>query len=623
MLPVFKQLVGPPSETEAKIQALVAQQKVATSYEEWKDLSESLDTLLGNDVWRANPELDLYDYVLVARRLAELRRTRRARDYQKLLYIIRTTWHRNVGNIGNVNNYRHSLVGTKRLIEEYLEECEKCVACFVTEKTGLDDRHVLGTLLQTRRAIGRTALVLSGGGCYGLIHIGVIATLLEQGLLPRIILGSSAGAIVASILSVHHSSEISRLLGDVLSSEFRIFSDGQKGGVLHNVLRFLRTGNWFDNSHLRETMQSFLGTLTFREAYNRTGRILNVTVSPASHHEQPRLLNYITLPNVLIWSAVCASCLLPGVFAPSIIYEKDPISGTIHEWNYISVRFVDGSVDNDLPISRLSEMFNVDHIIACQVNPHVTPFLQLSVDAVGGEIEHELSARMKNYFLGVYKMFTSEITHYLEVAQEVGVARNVSKKLSSLLTQRYSGDITILPKLRILELTKLLVNPTPEYILDAAVRGARSTWPKIGIIRNHCGVEFLLDKTIQELRSRLILPSEKSPKRARSGSFSASLGAIRSSSHGNLRSLKTGNLRRQSLILTIDGGTSQLVSAHSPEFGPIDWNFASITSPFAQSNGNRGLSLVKTKTTQETPDEKPEEDMGQGAEMSKTISLGQ
>ena len=51
-------------------------------------------------------------------------------------------------------------------------------------------------------------------------------------------------------------------------------------------------------------MKEMLGDITFQEAYNRTRKILNITVSSASLYELPRLLNYITAPNVLIWSAV-------------------------------------------------------------------------------------------------------------------------------------------------------------------------------------------------------------------------------------------------------------------------------------------------------------------------------
>ncbi|GMF05176.1 unnamed protein product [Ambrosiozyma monospora] len=256
-------------------------------------------------------------------------------------------------------------------------------------------------------------------------------------------------------------------------------------------------------------MKEFLGDLTFREAYNRTGRILNITVSPASVFDQPTLLNYLTAPNVLIWSAVCASCSLPGVFPSSTIYEKQPPTGMIQEWSTQEIKFVDGSVNADLPITRLSEMFNVNHVIAVQVNPHVAPLLKMSIECVGGEVENEYSAKLKQLLHHGYNLVTTEAMHYLEVASELGIATNICTKLKQVLSQQYSGDITILPDIRLTELNKLLANPTPEFIWDCIVRGARATWPKVSIIKNHCSVEFSLDKSITAIRSRLISGSRR------------------------------------------------------------------------------------------------------------------
>ena len=54
---------------------------------------------------------------------------------------------------------------------------------------------------------------------------------------------------------------------------------------------------------------------------------------------------------------------------------KDPLTGEAVPWNQSPQRWIDGSVDNDLPMTRLSEMFNVNHFIVSQVNPHVVPFI--------------------------------------------------------------------------------------------------------------------------------------------------------------------------------------------------------------------------------------------------------
>lgn len=513
LLPKFKSFIYSlflgDYEKDLLIERILATKQHAMSYDEWSYAGLRLDELTDKTKWKQKVESNLYDYKLIRELTTKLREKRLAEDYSELLYTIRTSWVRNLGNMGNVNLYRHSHVGTKFLTDQYLNESRLAIDALL-HQSDLDDGYVLGILQQTRRNIGRTALVLSGGGTFGLFHIGVLSTLFELDLLPRVISGSSAGAIVASILSVHHKDEIPELLERVLDTEFNIFKDDKQKSESENYLikisRFLKNGTWFDNKHLVNTMVSFLGDLTFREAYNRTGKILNITVSPASLFEQPRLLNNLTAPNVLIWSAVCASCSLPGIFPSSPLYEKDPQTGEKREWSgSASVKFVDGSVDNDLPISRLSEMFNIDHIIACQVNVHVFPFLKLSLSCVGGDIEDEFSARLKQNLTNVYNFMANEAIHLLELACELGIAKNALTKMRSVLSQQYSGDITILPDMKMLfRLDELLANPSKEFLLRETTNGARATWPKVSIIKNHCGQEFALDKAITYLKGRII-----------------------------------------------------------------------------------------------------------------------
>lgn len=513
LLPKFKSFIYSlflgDYEKDLLIERILATKQHAMSYDEWSYAGLRLDELTDKTKWKQKVESNLYDYKLIRELTTKLREKRLAEDYSELLYTIRTSWVRNLGNMGNVNLYRHSHVGTKFLTDQYLNESRLAIDALLRQ-SDLDDGYVLGILQQTRRNIGRTALVLSGGGTFGLFHIGVLSTLFELDLLPRVISGSSAGAIVASILSVHHKDEIPELLERVLDTEFNIFKDDKQKSESENYLikisRFLKNGTWFDNKHLVNTMVSFLGDLTFREAYNRTGKILNITVSPASLFEQPRLLNNLTAPNVLIWSAVCASCSLPGIFPSSPLYEKDPQTGEKREWSgSASVKFVDGSVDNDLPISRLSEMFNIDHIIACQVNVHVFPFLKLSLSCVGGDIEDEFSARLKQNLTNVYNFMANEAIHLLELACELGIAKNALTKMRSVLSQQYSGDITILPDMKMLfRLDELLANPSKEFLLRETTNGARATWPKVSIIKNHCGQEFALDKAITYLKGRII-----------------------------------------------------------------------------------------------------------------------
>ncbi len=76
----------------------------------------------------------------------------------------------------------------------------------------------------------------------------------------------------------------------------------------------LVTGTLQDSDFLIRKLRVLMGDMTFLEAYERTGRILCVTVCPADTNEPARMLNYLTAPQALIWSAVAASSAFPGLF---------------------------------------------------------------------------------------------------------------------------------------------------------------------------------------------------------------------------------------------------------------------------------------------------------------------
>lgn len=66
---------------------------------------------------------------------------------------------------------------------------------YQTHQDELPAEEKLAFFRETRHTFGRTALLLSGGGGLGTFHIGVVKTLFEQRLLPRVLAGSSVGSI--------------------------------------------------------------------------------------------------------------------------------------------------------------------------------------------------------------------------------------------------------------------------------------------------------------------------------------------------------------------------------------------------------------------------------------------
>ena len=99
--------------------------------------------------------------------------------------------------------------------------------------------------------------------------------------------------------------EVPELIDSFCDGDLAVFGEeGNEDSLFSKTKRFLTQGALYDISHLKRVMRGLLGEMTFQEAYNRTRKILNICVSSASLYELPRLLNYITAPNVLIWSAV-------------------------------------------------------------------------------------------------------------------------------------------------------------------------------------------------------------------------------------------------------------------------------------------------------------------------------
>lgn len=362
----------------------------ALTYEEWKHAAKMLD----KESHRRN-DAALFDEELVENKLGELRRRRRDCSIRDIMFHMRADLVRNLGNMCNPELHSGRLQ-VPRLIKEYIDEVTahlKMVCDSEAEDLSLEEK--LAFMHETRHAFGRTALLLSGGASLGAFHVGVVRTLVEHKLLPRIISGSSVGSAMCSILATRSWPELQSFFEDSWHS-IRFFD--QIGGIFTVFKRIMNQGAVHDIRQLQIILRNLTNNLTFQEAYDMTGRILGITVCSPRRHEPPRCLNYLTSPHVVIWSAVTASCAFPGLFEaqelmakdrsgnivpyhPPFHLDPDEASGTVP-----SRRWRDGSLEVDLPIKQLKELFNVNHYIVSQVNPHIAPLLRLKqmVKSYGG-----------------------------------------------------------------------------------------------------------------------------------------------------------------------------------------------------------------------------------------------
>lgn len=69
-----------------------------------------------------------------------------------------------------------------------------------------------------------------------------------------------------------------------------------------------------------------------------------------------KLLNYLTAPDTVIWSALLASAAVPGILNPVVLMQKTK-EGNLVPWNWGS-KFKDGSLRSDIPLQALNNYFN-------------------------------------------------------------------------------------------------------------------------------------------------------------------------------------------------------------------------------------------------------------------------
>ncbi|KAI1823022.1 acyl transferase/acyl hydrolase/lysophospholipase [Xylaria intraflava] len=534
-------------------QLLLARMHNAESCSQWDAAAQELDVLEGYEEWKADISSGDYNPETLMTRLRDLDNARETADMRAMTHLVRTALSRDLGGMGNIDLYRHSYSGTKKLIENYVDSALQTIAALVertTHRPGpadricldeddeLEPRDLLDAMLYARQSFGRSALLLSGGGTFGMTHIGVLKALFEANLLPRIISGASAGAIVCAVFCVKTDDEIPQAIREFPHGDLAVFEEqGNEDGLMDHVRRLLTEGNWSDIKHLTRVMRDLLGDITFQEAYNRTRRICNICVSTASIYELPRLLNYVTAPNVMIWSAVAASCSVPIVFSAGALLVKNPLTGEQSPWNPTPQVWIDGSVDNDLPMTRLSEMFNVNHFIVSQVNPHVVPFLvkdetpRLSNDRHSAVYKEEA-----DWLYTMTSLAKNEVLHRMQFMAELGVFPNLVTKLRSILSQKYSGDINILPAIGVLDLSKILRNPTAEFMTRSCLVGERATWPKLSRIRDRCAIELALDRAVHSLRASVVFSKSQVDLRRMATS---KLATARKASHDPLVSITT------------------------------------------------------------------------------------
>ncbi|TXS90206.1 DUF3336 domain-containing protein [Parahaliea maris] len=469
-----------------KLRQLEKQMDRSTSYEEWRDAAIAHDEISGEKRWREVDQTRQYDYAQIRMRLDRLRALRSRHDHHGLLFALNEGIHGNMGGMGRSSLYHRAKFGTKQLIEQYIDEIDDSLRFLAELKSDeIDTQTKLDFFYRSNICFGRSALMLSGGGVLGFYHMGVVRALLEQGLLPRVISGSSAGSLVAGVVGTHTDEELQHVF-DPSSMHFEAEKEANAFSRM-----FFGANAQIDVRGLEAIIDGLVPDLTFQEAYEKTGRQISITVAPAEQHQRSRLLNAITSPNVYVRSAVMASCAVPGVFPPVMLMAKN-VHGEAQP--YLPTRkWVDGSIADDLPAKRLSRLFSTNHYIVSMVNPIATPFLNRSgkrgkLVASVGSLGIGMGRELLNFYRGMVQKNGDTWPRF----------NLLMNGIHSLIDQEYSGDINIIPSFRWYNPTKILSHISEKELLALVEGGEHSAYPHIETIR----VCTKISRTMEEILHR-------------------------------------------------------------------------------------------------------------------------
>jgi NTE family protein len=151
-------------------------------------------------------------------------------------------------------------------------------------------------------------LVLGAGAARGFAHVGVIKALESQGIRPDIVVGSSAGSVIAALLASGASgNDLNRLalnLDEATIADWGLPFAGRFGGLIKG-----------------DALQNMVN----REVQNKPIEQMRIPLGIVATELQSGKGVLFRTGNT--GQAVRASCSIPGVFQPTIIGGKEYVDG--------------------------------------------------------------------------------------------------------------------------------------------------------------------------------------------------------------------------------------------------------------------------------------------------------
>ena len=459
----------------------------ARSYAVWLAGAEALDEATGLAEWRAEDESPYFEASDLRSEMRRLWRLTGEGHIEGLLDFLHESLHRYLNDLFEPALYAEAHAGPKHLVTQYLDAIEATVDHLATlDAPGWDDARKLQVVSVAAGNLGRSALLLSGGATLGFYHLGVIKALWEEQLLPGVMSGASMGAMIAAGVCSRTDAELDELVAGGATDLERV------GLEWRSLAEAWRERTLMRPERLLETIRANCGRYTFREAFERSGRVLNISVAPTRTRQKPRILNHRTAPDVWIPSAALASSAVPGLFPPATLLQRGRAG---EDQPYVpSERWIDGSFGVDLPMERMGRLHNVNHFIVSQTQPHALPLLHgvrrrgwlgLTVEAATSVAR---SQGLPVVALGRRLAARTPLRRPLDL-------------LHDLAAQQYRGDIDIHPRFDPRQYPKIFRNPTLADLEHFVLEGERATWPRMAVIRDHTRISRCLARHERRLRA--------------------------------------------------------------------------------------------------------------------------
>ena len=180
-----------------------------------------------------------------------------------------------------------------------------------------------------QRPLPKIALALGGGGARGFAHIGVIKALEAQGIVPDIIVGTSAGSAIGALYAAGYS-----------GFQLQKMSIPMKEGKVMDV-------SWPDRGLFTgKPLENFINGEVKKRPLEKLNRTFAVVATDLATGEK------VVFRTGNTGLAVSASCAVPGIFQPVVINGRS---------------YVDGGLVSPVPVAE-ARALGADFVIAVNIS---------------------------------------------------------------------------------------------------------------------------------------------------------------------------------------------------------------------------------------------------------------